>query len=236
MAAMKVTALALVFSLQLAGAGLIHAQTILPLWPHGTPQPPQTTQPEMDVTTDQDAFINGHRTARLTNVTEPTMTVFLPQHSTGVMSAALVFPSGGKRLQSGMIHVGVTYCTTTTKLAVASEAQSHALRPARSKTQSTTARSPPPRTADSAAPFATSAQKVRGVVVLNPKRASMTNVDHQRKGRRRSAAPSPSAPRYARPLGIGPQPRARTTRSSAPKPPANQNARSAASPTVAGTK
>ena len=59
---MKVKALAIVLSLQLAGSALAHAQQVLPLWPHGTPEPPQTTQPEKDVTTDQDALINGHRT------------------------------------------------------------------------------------------------------------------------------------------------------------------------------
>jgi acetyl esterase/lipase len=97
MAAMKVKALAIVLSLQLAGFGIAHAQTVLPLWPHGTPEPPQTTGPEKDVTTDQDALIDGRRTARLTNVTEPTMTVFLPQHSMGVTAAALVFPGGSYR-------------------------------------------------------------------------------------------------------------------------------------------
>ena len=99
---MQVKALVTVFSLRPAGFGIAHAQTVLPLWPHGTPQPPQTAQAEKDVTTDQDALINGHRTARLTNVTEPTMTVFLPQHSMGVTSAALVFPGGGYRRRRGM--------------------------------------------------------------------------------------------------------------------------------------
>lgn len=94
---MKIKALALMFCMQLAGVGVIHAQTVLPLWPHGTPEPAQTTEPEKDVTTDQDALINGHRTARLTNVIEPTMTVFLPQHSTGPVAAALVLPGGGYR-------------------------------------------------------------------------------------------------------------------------------------------
>jgi len=96
MARMKLKGLAIAFCL-FAGFGIVHAQQVLPLWPHGTPEPPQTTQPEKDVTTDQDALINGHRTARLTNVTEPSMTVFLPAHSEGVTAAALVFPGGGYR-------------------------------------------------------------------------------------------------------------------------------------------
>lgn len=95
MAAMKIKGCAIAFCLILAGGGVVHAQQVVPLWPHGTPEPPQTTEPEKDVTTDQMALINGHRTARLTNVTQPTMTVFLPLHSTGVTSAAVVFPGGG---------------------------------------------------------------------------------------------------------------------------------------------
>lgn len=91
---MKVKGLAIVLSLLLAGVGIDHAQQVLPLWPHGTPEPAQTTEPQKDVTTDQDNLISGHRTARLTNVTQPTMTVFLPAHSMGVTSAAVVFPGG----------------------------------------------------------------------------------------------------------------------------------------------
>ena len=70
-------------------------QTVLPLWPHGAPEPAQTTDPEKDVTKDSDAFINGHRTARLTNVTNPTMTVYQPAADKNTRTAALVFPGGG---------------------------------------------------------------------------------------------------------------------------------------------
>ena len=67
-----------------------HAQTqplTLPLWPHGTPEPPQTTEPETDVTKPTDHLIDGHRTARLTNVTVPTLTVY-PPHGTNTGAAA----------------------------------------------------------------------------------------------------------------------------------------------------
>lgn len=72
---------------------------VLPLWPHATPEPPQTTEPERDATKDTDHFISGHRTARFTNVVYPTMTVYLPPtgtHNTG--AAAVVFPGGGYRI------------------------------------------------------------------------------------------------------------------------------------------
>ena len=91
---MKLKALAIVLSLQLAGAVCARAQTVLPLWPHGTPEPPQTTEPETNM-----ADASGRLTNRLTNITQPSMTVFLPQHSMGVTSAAVVFPGGSyKRL------------------------------------------------------------------------------------------------------------------------------------------
>lgn len=79
----------------LAGT-VARAQTVLPLWPHQTPEPAQTTEPETDVTKPTDNLINGKRTARLANVTRPTMTVYPP--AAGVKNtgaAALVFPGGG---------------------------------------------------------------------------------------------------------------------------------------------
>ena len=73
-----------------------HAQqTVLPLWPHGTPEPAQTTEAEKDVTKDSDNLINGHRSVRLTDVTVPTMTVYQPTAEKNTRTAALVFPGGG---------------------------------------------------------------------------------------------------------------------------------------------
>jgi acetyl esterase/lipase len=69
-------------------------QPILPLWPHGTPEPAQTSEAEADVTKPTDALYGGHRSARLTNVTVPTLTVYRPAHE-GNGAAALVFPGGG---------------------------------------------------------------------------------------------------------------------------------------------
>ncbi|HEX4154739.1 MAG TPA: alpha/beta hydrolase [Acidobacteriaceae bacterium] len=100
---MKRQALAHVLSLSLAFLSLpllatisLHAQTVLPLWPHGTPEPPQTSAPETDVTRPTDRLISGHRSARLTNVTVPTLSVFSPPDSSMHRhAAALVFPGGG---------------------------------------------------------------------------------------------------------------------------------------------
>jgi len=74
-----------------------HAQTqarTRPLWPHGTPEPPRTTDPETDTTKPTDTFISGHRVVRLTNVTIPTLTVY-PPHGQNTGAAVLVFPGGG---------------------------------------------------------------------------------------------------------------------------------------------
>ena len=89
MTRMKFKALAIVLSLQLGGAMCVKAQTVVQLWPHGTPEPAQTTDPETNMKDSE-----GHLTNRLTNITQPSMTVFLPPHSTGVTSAAVVFPGG----------------------------------------------------------------------------------------------------------------------------------------------
>ena len=70
-------------------------QAVIPLWPHARPEPAQTAEPEKDVTTDKDAFISGHRTARLTNVTRPTITLYAPPPTRNTGAAALVFPGGG---------------------------------------------------------------------------------------------------------------------------------------------
>jgi len=81
--------------LALAATACRAQQTVLPLWPHGTPEPVQTAGPEKDVTKDSDALISGHRSVRLTDVSVPTMTVYQPAPEKNTRTAALVFPGGG---------------------------------------------------------------------------------------------------------------------------------------------
>jgi acetyl esterase/lipase len=95
-----------------------HTQQVLPLWPHGTPEPPQTAQPETDLTKPGDRLIDGHPTIRLTNVTVPTVTVYQPQADKNTHTAALVFPGGGYRVLAWtgegldackwLNHIGIT--------------------------------------------------------------------------------------------------------------------------------
>jgi acetyl esterase/lipase len=80
----------------LSAPGLFAQEKVIPLWPHTLPEPPQTTAAEVDVTKPTDALISGHRTARLTNVTKPTMSVYPPHgNEPNEHGAALVFPGGG---------------------------------------------------------------------------------------------------------------------------------------------
>jgi len=92
-------------------------QKVLPLWPHATPEPAQTTDPEKDVTTDKDALISGHRSARITNVTHPTMTVYPPTTVPNNGAAALVFP-GGSYVRLAWDGEGVDACSWLNSLGV----------------------------------------------------------------------------------------------------------------------
>lgn len=84
---------ALLFCVSLTG----FAQTplTLPLWPHGTPEPAQTTAAEANVATAQDTARAGHPILRISNVTVPTLTVYPAPAATATGMAALVFPGGG---------------------------------------------------------------------------------------------------------------------------------------------
>jgi acetyl esterase/lipase len=80
--------LPLLTALALTLTAAASAQQTLPLWPHGTPEPPQTTAPETDNNAAHPHDIH------YTNVTVPTLTVY-PPHEHGNGTAALVFPGGG---------------------------------------------------------------------------------------------------------------------------------------------
>lgn len=78
----------------LLGTGAFAQTTVLPLWPHETPEPPQTTAAEANVATAQDIAKAGYPMLRISNVTRPTMSVFLPSGAAKIRAAALVFPGG----------------------------------------------------------------------------------------------------------------------------------------------
>jgi acetyl esterase/lipase len=76
-------------------AGARAQQAVLPLWPHGTPEPAQVTGPERDMTTPEDKLVSGRRSIRYTDVTKPTLSVYPPPGGGSELhAAALVFPGG----------------------------------------------------------------------------------------------------------------------------------------------
>jgi acetyl esterase/lipase len=74
----------------------VHAAQIGPiaLWNGPAPGETATLGPEHDVTTGRDRVAAGKRITRITNVTVPTLTVYLPQPKRRTGAAALVFPGG----------------------------------------------------------------------------------------------------------------------------------------------
>jgi acetyl esterase/lipase len=83
------------FSLLLIAATAATAQNLtLPLWPHGTPEPAQSTKAE-SATHSKDPRYPGVDFVGLSDVTVPTLTLYPAPagHNTG--AAAVVFPGGG---------------------------------------------------------------------------------------------------------------------------------------------
>jgi acetyl esterase/lipase len=74
---------------------LLAQQQTLPLWPNGNPEPSKVMGPETDPTTDANRMVSGKVTVRVTNISHPTMLVFLPEKARNTGAAALVFPGGG---------------------------------------------------------------------------------------------------------------------------------------------
>jgi len=71
--------------------------TTISIWPHGAPGAPANPGPETDTTTAKDGLIAGKPVVRLTNVSQPTLTLYPPKgENTG--AAVVVFPGGGYRI------------------------------------------------------------------------------------------------------------------------------------------
>ncbi len=65
----------------------------LHLWPHGAPGEPPHPAPEVNATTPSDNLVAGRTVIRLTNVSDPTLTLYrAKRHNTG--AAVLDFPGG----------------------------------------------------------------------------------------------------------------------------------------------
>jgi acetyl esterase/lipase len=69
-------------------------QHTLPLWPNGNPEPSTITGPETDPTTDTNRIVSGKVTVRVTNVSKPMLSIYLPPKEKNSGAAALVLPGG----------------------------------------------------------------------------------------------------------------------------------------------
>jgi len=66
-----------------------------PLWPNGDPEPTNFERSEYDPTTDANRIVSGKVTTRLTNVSNPSLTIYHPNNQTNDGVGVLVFPGGG---------------------------------------------------------------------------------------------------------------------------------------------
>ena len=73
-------------------------RTTIPLWTHGAPEPRTAQGPERDMTTAADAQIAGRKVVRLTDVSEPTLTVYKTNENHNSGAAVVVFPGGGYKV------------------------------------------------------------------------------------------------------------------------------------------
>jgi acetyl esterase/lipase len=64
------------------------------LWQNGNPEPSNVVGPEIDPTTDRDRVVSGKVTVRVTNVSSPSMEIYLPEAAKNIGAAALVLPGG----------------------------------------------------------------------------------------------------------------------------------------------
>ncbi len=74
--------------------GLLHAQTIVHLWPGAH----SASSQEKDTTTDTSDLIAGKRVQRITDVTDPTLAVYRAPVSHNGGAAVVVLPGGGYRI------------------------------------------------------------------------------------------------------------------------------------------
>lgn len=81
-----------------AQPGAIPVPLTMPVWPVGflTPKPNQA--PEHDITTAKDALVGSRPVIRLSDVSNPTFTVYWPDPSKATRTAVVVLPGGGYQI------------------------------------------------------------------------------------------------------------------------------------------
>ena len=79
------------------------------LWPNGNPEPSKVVGPEIDPTKDSERIVSGKAPTRVTNVSNPTLTVYSPPPANNTGAAALVFP-GGSYIRLAISVEGTEVC------------------------------------------------------------------------------------------------------------------------------
>jgi acetyl esterase/lipase len=85
-------------------------QITLPLWKNGPPEPTTAKGPERDATKATDALIAGRKLQHLTDVSQPTLTVYKPDPARNSGAAVVVFPGGGYNILAYDLE-GTEVCT-----------------------------------------------------------------------------------------------------------------------------
>jgi len=67
----------------------------IPLWPGTAPGETTDLPPEADLTTAKDGTPGGRRVIRLGHVSEPTISIHIPDHARNTGTAVFVCPGGG---------------------------------------------------------------------------------------------------------------------------------------------
>lgn len=82
----------LAFALSLAAAALAAEPTVIPIWPGPPPGTESWTQTESEEVSPKDSI------RRVSNVTRPTLTVYLPDAASATGTAMVICPGGGFRI------------------------------------------------------------------------------------------------------------------------------------------
>lgn len=68
------------------------------IWPHGAPGPRGSTGPERNESVPGKGLVAGRPIIRLTNVSDPTITIYRPPRQDSLKAAVVVFPGGAYRI------------------------------------------------------------------------------------------------------------------------------------------
>ncbi|MGH9345229.1 MAG: alpha/beta hydrolase [Terriglobia bacterium] len=71
---------------------------MMAIWPHGAPGEKAPLGPERDITKPTDPLVGGRKLIHLTDVSNPTLTVYKPSREKDTGAAVVVFPGGGYQI------------------------------------------------------------------------------------------------------------------------------------------